>query len=82
MVPAAKVNLVLHVGSQRPDGLHDLCSLFASIELADDVTAEPGQTDEVVCPGVPEPNLAGSAIEAFRESVGEAVEMLAGLEEV
>ena len=31
----AKVNLVLRVGPRRGDGLHELCSLFASIELED-----------------------------------------------
>ena len=32
----AKVNLVLQVGDVRADGLHSLCSLFASLDLADD----------------------------------------------
>jgi 4-diphosphocytidyl-2-C-methyl-D-erythritol kinase len=62
----AKVNLVLHVGPRRDDGLHELCSLFASLELADDVTVEPAAADEVVCPGVSGPNLAAAAIDAFR----------------
>src|SRR5205085_5877654 len=62
----AKVNLVLHVGPRRADGLHQLCSLFASLELADEVTVEPADSDEVVCPGVGGPNLAEAAIEAFR----------------
>jgi 4-diphosphocytidyl-2-C-methyl-D-erythritol kinase len=64
----AKVNLVLHVGARRADGLHDLCSLFASLELADGVTVEPTGADEVVCPGVSGPNLAQAAIEAFRQA--------------
>jgi 4-diphosphocytidyl-2-C-methyl-D-erythritol kinase len=62
----AKVNLVLHVGPRRDDGLHELCSLFASLELADDLTIEPASADEVVCPGVTGPNIAATAIEAFR----------------
>jgi 4-diphosphocytidyl-2-C-methyl-D-erythritol kinase len=62
----AKVNLVLHVGPRRPDGLHELCSLFASLELADEVAVEPADADEVICPGVAEPNLAQLAIDAFR----------------
>ena len=37
----AKLNLVLHVGHPREDGLHPLCSLLASIDLADELTAEP-----------------------------------------
>jgi 4-diphosphocytidyl-2-C-methyl-D-erythritol kinase len=66
----AKVNLVLHVGPRRGDGLHELCSLFASLELADDVTLEPAAADEVVCAGVAGPNLAQAAIESFRAAVG------------
>ena len=62
----AKVNLLLHVGSGRADGLHELCSLFASIDLADEVVVEPADTDEVLCPGVEGPNLASLAVERFR----------------
>jgi 4-diphosphocytidyl-2-C-methyl-D-erythritol kinase len=62
----AKVNLLLHVGSRRPDGLHELCSLFASIDLADDVTVEQADADEVRCAGVEGPNLALAAVERFR----------------
>jgi 4-diphosphocytidyl-2-C-methyl-D-erythritol kinase len=65
----AKVNLVLRVGSRRSDGLHDICSLFASLELADDVTVEEAAADQVVCPGVDGPNLAHAALEAFRDVV-------------
>ena len=36
----AKVNLVLQVGDVRGDGLHELCSLFASLDLADELTIE------------------------------------------
>ena len=31
----AKLNPFLHVGPPRPDGLHPLCSIFASLDLAD-----------------------------------------------
>jgi 4-diphosphocytidyl-2-C-methyl-D-erythritol kinase len=64
----AKVNLVLHVGPRRADGLHEICSLFASLELADELLVEPrgGGHDEVICEGVSGPNLAAAAIEAFR----------------
>jgi len=65
----AKVNLLLHVGSRRPDGLHELCSLFASIDLADDVTVEWADADEVRCAGVTGPNLALAAIERFRSEL-------------
>ena len=36
----AKLNLVLHVGRPREDGLHPICSLMASIDLADELTAD------------------------------------------
>jgi 4-diphosphocytidyl-2-C-methyl-D-erythritol kinase len=67
----AKVNLVLQVGGVGPSGLHQLCSLFASLELADELEIEPRPDgrDEVVCPGVAEPNLARTAALAFRHEV-------------
>jgi 4-diphosphocytidyl-2-C-methyl-D-erythritol kinase len=37
----AKANLVLQVGPRRADGLHEICSLFASLELADVLHVEP-----------------------------------------
>ena len=69
---AAKVNLVLQVGDVRADGLHELCSLFASLELADELTVERAATarDEVICAGVEGPNLATRAIDAFRAALG------------
>jgi len=65
----AKVNLVLRVGPPRPDGYHPLCSLFASLELADRVLVEPAKRDEVVCVGVDGANLADTALAAFRSAV-------------
>ena len=66
----AKVNLVLHVGPPCQDGLHPLCSLFASVELADLVTVEAaGSQDAVICPGVEAENLAAGALAAFRGAV-------------
>ncbi len=64
----AKVNLVLRVGAPRADGLHPVCSLFAALELADEVDVGLGAsaTDEVVCPGVEGDNLAARAAAAFR----------------
>jgi len=62
----AKVNLLLHVGPRREDGLHELCSLFATIDLADTVTVEQAAADEVACEGVDGPNLAFAAIQRFR----------------
>ena len=66
----AKVNLVLHVGRRAANGLHELCSLFASVDLADEleVTALGSGEDRVVCPSVPGENLAGRALAAFRKA--------------
>jgi 4-diphosphocytidyl-2-C-methyl-D-erythritol kinase len=41
----AKVNLGLAVGGPRPDGYHDLATVFHAVSLYDDVTAKPA--DEV-----------------------------------
>jgi 4-diphosphocytidyl-2-C-methyl-D-erythritol kinase len=67
----AKLNLVLHVGRPRDDGMHPVCSLFASVELADEVelSRRDGDADLVVCPGVEGPNLAADALAAVRERV-------------
>lgn len=67
----AKLNLVLHVGRPRADGLHPLCSILACLDLADDVRVEPAGSgsDSVECAGVHGPNLADAALGAFRERV-------------
>jgi 4-diphosphocytidyl-2-C-methyl-D-erythritol kinase len=68
----AKLNLVLHVGAPREDGLHPICSLIASIDLADDVRAEPSDSgsDTVECRGVSGDNLAARALAEFRSRAG------------
>jgi 4-diphosphocytidyl-2-C-methyl-D-erythritol kinase len=68
----AKLNLVLHVGRPREDGMHPICSLMASIELADELTATPRDSgsDSVICPHVPGHNLAARALADFRSRAG------------
>jgi len=71
----AKINLCLFLGPVRPsDGRHELVSVMQSLSLADVLTlrpAGPGAAgDEVVCPGVEGPNLAGAALAAFRAATG------------
>ena len=75
----AKLNLVLHVGPLRDDGLHPLCSLVASIDLADEVTAEPADSgaDSVDCAGVSGDNLAARALAEFRSRAGRELPPLA-----
>jgi 4-diphosphocytidyl-2-C-methyl-D-erythritol kinase len=63
----AKLNLGLYLGRARPDGLHELCSLFEPLALADLLRIEGADRDEVVCPGVEGENLAARALAALRE---------------
>ena len=69
----AKVNLVLRVGSPRPDGYHDLASLMVPLDLGDGVEVRVGARAGPVTCRVPghreldgEKNLAARAAEAFR----------------
>jgi len=63
----AKLNLGLYLGRARPDGLHELCSLFEPLALADLLRIEEAERDEVICPGVEGENLAARALRALRE---------------
>ena len=63
----AKINLVLRIGPTAPNGLHELCSLFASLDLADEVELEPAAEDSVECVGVEGPNIATAAVERLRQ---------------
>jgi 4-diphosphocytidyl-2-C-methyl-D-erythritol kinase len=69
-----KVNLSLFVGAPRADGLHPLVSVVQAVTVADELTLAPAphgaSADEVVCPGVNGPNLAGRALDAFRAATG------------
>jgi 4-diphosphocytidyl-2-C-methyl-D-erythritol kinase len=62
---------VLQVGPRRADGLHELCSIFASLDLCDELSFEPADRDEVVCRGVEGPNLVSAALDAFRARIPE-----------
>jgi 4-diphosphocytidyl-2-C-methyl-D-erythritol kinase len=63
----AKVNLVLRIGPAAPNGLHELCSIFASLDLADEVELEPAPADSIECAGVDGPNIAAAAVERLRQ---------------
>jgi len=63
----AKLNLCLYLGGRREDGLHELCSLFEPLELADLIEVSPARRDEVVCPGVKGENLVAKALAGLRE---------------
>lgn len=71
----AKVNLTLHVGARRPDGFHEVDTLFQAIDLADRVEvrwsdAGGGVTLDLDGPdlGPVEDNLAVRAAAAFRRA--------------
>jgi 4-diphosphocytidyl-2-C-methyl-D-erythritol kinase len=63
-----KVNLCLFLGGVRDDGRHELVTVFESVSLADELVMSPtaGPQDEVICAGVPEPNLVTRALEGLR----------------
>jgi 4-diphosphocytidyl-2-C-methyl-D-erythritol kinase len=63
----AKLNLCLYLGRAREDGLHELCSLFEPLALADLIEVSPAERDEVFCPGVDGENLAARALAGLRE---------------
>lgn len=63
----AKLNLCLYLGARREDGLHELCSLFEPLALADLIEVSEAERDEVVCAGVEGENLAMRALVALRE---------------
>jgi 4-diphosphocytidyl-2-C-methyl-D-erythritol kinase len=63
----AKLNLCLYLGRRREDGLHELCSLFEPLALADLIEVSEADRDEVVCAGVEGENLAALALIALRE---------------
>jgi len=63
----AKLNLCLYLGAPREDGLHELCSLFEPLALADLIEVTPAAHDEVICPGVEGENLAARALTGLRE---------------
>jgi 4-diphosphocytidyl-2-C-methyl-D-erythritol kinase len=63
----AKLNLCLYLGAVRDDGLHELCSLFEPLALADLLEVSEAERDEVICPGVEGENLVARALAALRE---------------
>lgn len=76
----AKINLALHVRHRRPDGYHELETLFAFAADGDTVTVVPADTDSFAITGpfaaaletASGPNLVEKAAGAFRETFGTA----------
>jgi 4-diphosphocytidyl-2-C-methyl-D-erythritol kinase len=75
--PPAKVNLTLEVLGRRPDGYHDLRSIFLRVGLADRLTMAPssGDRDRLTVTGLAgapatRDNLALRALDALRAHAG------------
>lgn len=66
----AKLNLCLYVGLLRGDGMHQICSLFAPLSLADELTVSAAPEDQVVVPAIggPGPDLTARALAALRDA--------------
>ena len=48
----AKINIALSVGERRPDGFHDLATIFHAVSLYDEVVARPAEDFPVTTEGV------------------------------
>ena len=84
IIAPCKINLHLSIGEKRPDGFHNLESLFAPLDFHDNLTLELGGKDgdyslemtweaqpETIPPEIPqEKNLVSKAVFLFRERTG------------
>lgn len=82
----AKVNLHLSVGQLRPDGFHDLTTVFQAVGLYDDVVLERADALSVTVTGegaadVPldDTNLAVRAVQLMAERTGNAPSLRIGI---
>ncbi len=78
-IAPAKINLFLHVGPVRADGLHEIASLFVFADDGDRISVEPsrdlslkitGPFAEALAPFPIETNLVWRAAEALRAAAG------------
>jgi 4-diphosphocytidyl-2-C-methyl-D-erythritol kinase len=84
----AKVNLFLRVVGRRPDGYHELDSLFVPIAIYDRlrIAVRPAATSSITLAAnradlsSPEKNLAGRAAAAFMDEFGITAEVMIDLE--
>jgi 4-diphosphocytidyl-2-C-methyl-D-erythritol kinase len=63
-----KVNLCLFLGGPRPDGRHELVTVFESVSLADELelAVREREGDQVICRGFQGPNLVDAALVGLR----------------
>ena len=79
----AKLNLALVVGPQRPDGKHELVTVFQRVDLGDRITVEPAS--ETTIAGFPEDTIVRAALElleaphGWRVTIEKNIPVAAGL---
>lgn len=75
LISPAKINLFLRVFPKRPDGFHELASLFQAIDLHDTLTLSLADSDQLTCSDADIPsdgrNLVIKAAKAFRRATGQ-----------
>ena len=80
----AKLNLALVVGPLRPDGNHEIVTVFQRIDLADELSVEPAPTGTTV-DGFPADTLVAAALDAlgaphgWRARIDKRIPVAAGL---
>ena len=69
----AKINLGLKVIGKRPDGFHDICTVFQTVTLHDTISFEPSSAIEMTCsdPSIPcdQGNLVLRAAETLQAHI-------------
>jgi 4-diphosphocytidyl-2-C-methyl-D-erythritol kinase len=78
-----KINLFLEIGAKRPDGYHELGTLFQTVDCGDRLSAEPAEGLTLAgAEGItekPEDNLVLKAARRLREAFPDRVEPGAGM---
>src|SRR4051794_14685390 len=69
----AKINLELRVGPQRPDGYHELATVFHAVAVFDDLTALPAEPGEGVSIVIHGPQAAHVPVDGSNLAVRAAV---------
>jgi 4-diphosphocytidyl-2-C-methyl-D-erythritol kinase len=75
LIAPAKINLALEVTSRRPDGYHNLVTIFQSLELHDTLSISLADSMRVSCehPGITDrDNLAWTAADLLSERIGDS----------
>src|ERR1700733_15970617 len=74
LLSPAKLNLFLRIVRRRPDGYHDLASLFQTVSLADTLHFSLSERDQLTCTDpallTDHTNLVLKAVDLFRKKTG------------